>query len=215
MSMSEPNGSDTSALLLQILSLQAELTNLQCRYDALLASKERAASRYKADYKKWRTFKLWLCKNSNCDKEMLSMMNDTDCGIDQTFPGINKRRRLDGKRPLLAAFDHAEEQLSNKLALTRTYMLVFTRLLSISVNSGPAPDVPSKQHTVSPSAHALRDQAVSAKTAMPSSSKPLRPVQSVVKGILNEELAAGAFPPIQYLTDFHEHFGRHNCVTQY
>lgn len=203
--MSASKTNDTSALLLKISSLQAELSQLQRRYDALFASKERAASRYKADYKKWRAFKLWLSKSSNCDKEIHSMLKDTSCGADRTPSAINKRRKFDGMGPPLTAFDHAEEQMSNKLALTRTYIQVFTRLQSISTDSGSAPDVPtpSKQHMVSPIAHALRDQTISTKveTQPAAPSKLLRPVQeqSVGKGILDEELPAGAFPSIPML----------------
>jgi hypothetical protein len=123
MSASETN--DTSALLLKISFLQAELLHLQRRYDTLLASKERAASRYKADYQKWRAFKLWLCKSSNCDKEIYSMLKDTNCGVDRTASGIKKRRKLDGMDPPLSTLDHAEEQMSNKSALTRMYLQAF------------------------------------------------------------------------------------------
>ncbi|KAH7909274.1 hypothetical protein BJ138DRAFT_1155670, partial [Hygrophoropsis aurantiaca] len=37
-----------------------ELSHLQQQYDALLEVKNRAAIRYKLDYKKWRNFKRWL-----------------------------------------------------------------------------------------------------------------------------------------------------------
>lgn len=40
-----------------VLSLQLELNDLQARYDSLLEAKEKAAARYKNDYKKWRDFK--------------------------------------------------------------------------------------------------------------------------------------------------------------
>lgn len=118
-SMSASKTNDTSTLLLKVSSLQAELSHLQRRYDALLASKERAASRYKADYKKWRDFKLWLSKNFNCDKEIHFMLKDTDSGVDRTPSGINKRRKLDGMGPPPSVFDHTEE-MSNTSALTRT-----------------------------------------------------------------------------------------------
>lgn len=116
MSASKPN--DASTLLLKVSSLQAELSHLQHRYDALLAAKERAAARYKADYKKWRDFKLWLSKNFNCDKEIQFMLKDTDCAVDRTPSSINKRRKLDGMGPPPTAFDHAE--MSNNSPLTRT-----------------------------------------------------------------------------------------------
>lgn len=38
-------------------SLQLELKDLRRRYDSLLEAKEKAAARYKSDYKKWRDFK--------------------------------------------------------------------------------------------------------------------------------------------------------------
>jgi hypothetical protein len=121
--MSASTINDTSALLLKISSLQAELTHLQRRYDALLASKERAASRYKADYKKWRAFKLWLCKSSSCDKEIRSRLEDASHGVDWTPSGISKQQKIHWMGPPSTTFDHAEEQISNnlKLALMRKY----------------------------------------------------------------------------------------------
>ena len=42
------------------MKLKAEHAELQARYDALKDVKERAAERYKVDYKKWRDFSKWL-----------------------------------------------------------------------------------------------------------------------------------------------------------
>lgn len=40
-----------------VASLRLELKDLQRRYDSLLEAKEKAAARYKSDYKKWKDFK--------------------------------------------------------------------------------------------------------------------------------------------------------------
>lgn len=51
-SLPKPNGLLTDATFAQL-----ELVELQHRYDALLDAKEKAAARYKKDYKKWREYK--------------------------------------------------------------------------------------------------------------------------------------------------------------
>ena len=58
---------DTGSLRSQIASLQEELDSLRDRYDTLLEAKNRAAERYKADYKKWRDFKRWLFRDAETD----------------------------------------------------------------------------------------------------------------------------------------------------
>jgi hypothetical protein len=45
--------------------LATEFRQLQRRYDALLVSKHRAAERYRADYKKWRRFKDFMCQEDD------------------------------------------------------------------------------------------------------------------------------------------------------
>lgn len=57
----------TASLLSQIANLQAELNSLRDRYDTLLEANNRAAERYKADYKKWRDFKRWLFRDADTD----------------------------------------------------------------------------------------------------------------------------------------------------
>ncbi|KAG2366761.1 hypothetical protein BDR07DRAFT_1248695, partial [Suillus spraguei] len=96
-----------STLLLKISSLQAELLHLQRRYDALLATKERAAERYKTDYKKWRTIKQWLCESSNV-KEVHPLLKESNYDIYRKVSRIDKRRKFEEIGPDLSAFDDEE-----------------------------------------------------------------------------------------------------------
>lgn len=110
--MSGSNTHDTSTLLLKISSLQAELSHLQHRYDALLAAKERAAERYKTDYKKWRTVKQWLCESSDCGKEVHPLLKDSNYDVYRRASSIDKRRKFEEIGPDLSAFDEEEKQTS-------------------------------------------------------------------------------------------------------
>ncbi|KAG2348610.1 hypothetical protein BDR05DRAFT_862466, partial [Suillus weaverae] len=101
-----------STLLLKISSLQAELSHLQHRYDALLATKERAAERYKTDYKKWRTIKQWLCQSSDCGpgKQVHPLLKDSNYDVYRRVSSIDKRRKFEEIGPDLSAFDEEEEE---------------------------------------------------------------------------------------------------------
>jgi hypothetical protein len=109
--MSASNTHDTSTLLLKISSLQTELSHLQHRYDALLATKERAAERYKADYKKWRTIKQWLCESSD-SKEIHPLLKDSNYDVYRRVSSIDKRRKFEEIGPDLSAFDEEDKQIS-------------------------------------------------------------------------------------------------------
>ncbi|KAH7918521.1 hypothetical protein BV22DRAFT_982951, partial [Leucogyrophana mollusca] len=63
-------------LQFKIASLQAELAHLQKQYDSLLEVKERAARRYKLDYKKWRDFKRWLHDNHRKEEARMSLADE-------------------------------------------------------------------------------------------------------------------------------------------
>ncbi|KDQ49142.1 hypothetical protein JAAARDRAFT_43084 [Jaapia argillacea MUCL 33604] len=52
----------------ELAHLRVQIAQLQQRYDTLLQQKERAAARYKADYKKWRKFKDWLFQGDGFGK---------------------------------------------------------------------------------------------------------------------------------------------------
>lgn len=56
-------------------SLKLELSHLQRRYDELLKVKERAAERYKKDYKKWGEFKAWLFAETTNDNDILRALD--------------------------------------------------------------------------------------------------------------------------------------------
>jgi hypothetical protein len=65
-------------LHLKVSSLQLELSDLQSRYDDLLRVKERAEARYRADYKKWKDFKVWLFDSNKKFKETRKAMTGED-----------------------------------------------------------------------------------------------------------------------------------------
>ncbi|KAG1837709.1 DNA repair protein endonuclease SAE2/CtIP C-terminus-domain-containing protein [Suillus subalutaceus] len=170
--MSASNTHDTSTLLLKISSLQAELSHLQHRYDALLATKERAAERYKVDYKKWRTIKQWLCDSSD-GKEMHPLLKDSNYDVYRKVSSIDKRRKFEEIGPDLSAFDEEEKQMCKTL-----------------------PDVLGKQQEVPSTLHASRrETTVSMKVGMQPTTpfEPLFPIHehSIGKGVRNEDLPVG------------------------
>ncbi|KAF9784517.1 DNA repair protein endonuclease SAE2/CtIP C-terminus-domain-containing protein [Thelephora terrestris] len=63
-SSSDSNSTPTADVPTTISSLQTQLAELQSRYDRLFEAKAKAASRHRADYKKWKDFKDWLYKSS-------------------------------------------------------------------------------------------------------------------------------------------------------
>ncbi|KAH7905815.1 DNA repair protein endonuclease SAE2/CtIP C-terminus-domain-containing protein [Hygrophoropsis aurantiaca] len=65
-------------LLAKITSLQRELSHLQQQYDVLLEVKNRAAIRYKLDYKKWRNFKRWLHDSQRREGGEVCLPSDSD-----------------------------------------------------------------------------------------------------------------------------------------
>lgn len=114
MSASNTHWHDTSTLLLKISSLQAELSHLQHRYDALLAAKERAAERYKADYKKW------LCESSDCRKEVHPLL-DGNYDIYRRASRIDKRYKFEEIGADLSARRSRRPRRVRTQAFTRLY----------------------------------------------------------------------------------------------
>ena len=66
---------------------------LQHRYDALLASKERAAERYQADYKKWKRFKEFMCEEDD-DFAAVDGQSSIDRKVRQMAAFLRKRKRF-------------------------------------------------------------------------------------------------------------------------
>ncbi|KAG0706430.1 DNA repair protein endonuclease SAE2/CtIP C-terminus-domain-containing protein [Suillus ampliporus] len=184
---------DTSTLLLKISSLQVELSYLQRRYDALLATKERAAARYRADYKKWRAFKHWLCESSDGGKEVHHLLKDSNYDTYRRASGINKRRKFDEIGPDLSAFDNTEEQMSKT-----------------------PPNAFDRQEEVSSTPHALRRQVtVSTKVEVQPATPPKHPLplheHSVGKDIHDEDQPAGTsvLQSTDSRPDLHKRRGRY------
>ncbi|KAG1832807.1 DNA repair protein endonuclease SAE2/CtIP C-terminus-domain-containing protein [Suillus variegatus] len=164
--MSGSNTHDTSTLLLKISSLQAELSHLQHRYDALLAVKERAAERYKTDYKKWRTVKQWLCESSDCGKEVHPLLKDSNYDVYRRASSIDKRRKFEEIGPDLSAFDEEEKQTSK----------------TPSDAMGRQQEVPSTLHT------SRRETTISTEVGMRSAT-PFKPPFPIHEHSTGEELA--------------------------
>jgi hypothetical protein len=197
--MSASNTHDTSTLLLKISSLQAELSHLQHRYDALLATKERAAERYKTDYKKWRTIKQWLCESSDCSK-MHPLLKDSNYDVYRRVSGIDKRRKFEEIGPDLSVFDDEDEQMFKTCMYTGFHMSIS----SLAADVVLAPDALDKQQEVSSTLHpSRRETTISTKVEI----HPATPLKSsfsthehcVSKDIHNEVLPAGAFLTIHIL----------------
>lgn len=98
---------DTASLRAQVTSLQAELDSLRARYDTLLEAKNRAAERYKADYKKWRDFKRWLFRDAETDEHVKSFLKGGELVAYRRASALGKRKQLEEFGPNL---EHAGEE---------------------------------------------------------------------------------------------------------
>ncbi|KAH7889889.1 DNA repair protein endonuclease SAE2/CtIP C-terminus-domain-containing protein [Phlebopus sp. FC_14] len=92
----------------QIASLQAELECLRGRYDALLEAKNRAATRYKADYKKWRDFKRWLLEDMKRDDEVRVLLKEGDLDAYERASTLGKRKKFEVMGPDLGELSEGE-----------------------------------------------------------------------------------------------------------
>ncbi|KAF8558454.1 hypothetical protein OG21DRAFT_1390903, partial [Imleria badia] len=91
----------TPSLLSQIASLQEELHSLRARYDTLLEAKNRAAERYKADYKKWRDFKRWLFRDADTDDHVKPFLKSGELAAYTMASALGKRKQFDEFGPNL------------------------------------------------------------------------------------------------------------------
>ncbi|KAF9228646.1 hypothetical protein BS17DRAFT_691691 [Gyrodon lividus] len=96
----EPSA-DTACLLAQITNLQAELRSLRARHDVLLEANNRAAAHYKADYKKWRNFKRWLCEDFKKDDEVKLLLKAGELDAYKTASTLGKRKQFEVFGPKL------------------------------------------------------------------------------------------------------------------
>ena len=90
---------DTPSLLSQITNLQAELDLLRARYDTLLEAKNRAAERYKADYKKWRDFKKWLFRDIDADDQVKPFLKSDEFAAYTKASALGKRKQFEDLGP--------------------------------------------------------------------------------------------------------------------
>ncbi|KAF8840972.1 hypothetical protein BDN67DRAFT_996455 [Paxillus ammoniavirescens] len=101
---------DTASLLAQITSLQGELDSLRALYDTLLETNNRAAARYKVDYKKWRDFKRWLMDDFRKDDEVKLLLEEGEMDAYKRASTLGKRRQFEVQGPKL---EHSGEEDSD------------------------------------------------------------------------------------------------------
>jgi hypothetical protein len=82
-------------LHLKLSSIQLELSDLQSRYDDLLRVKERAEARYRADYKKWKDFKVWLFDSNKKFKESRKGITGEDKRVLDVGQATENARKLE------------------------------------------------------------------------------------------------------------------------
>ncbi|KAG6335218.1 hypothetical protein ID866_3863 [Astraeus odoratus] len=82
-------------LLAQVTRLQTELDCLRNRYEELREAKDRAAERYKADYKKWKHFKLWLDGDLKRDDEVHQTLKPDELGAYKRASTLGKRKQFE------------------------------------------------------------------------------------------------------------------------
>jgi hypothetical protein len=92
---------DAESLRTQISNLQAELDSLSARYDTLLEAKNRAAERYKADYKKWRDFKRWMFRDAETDDHDKPFLKSDELVAYTRASALGKRKQFEEFRPNL------------------------------------------------------------------------------------------------------------------
>ncbi|KIL00659.1 hypothetical protein PAXRUDRAFT_821457 [Paxillus rubicundulus Ve08.2h10] len=92
---------DTAGLLAQITSLQGELNSLRALYDTLLETNNRAAARYKVDYKKWRDFKRWLMNDFRKDDEVKLLLKEGEMDAYKRASTLGKRKQFEVQGPEL------------------------------------------------------------------------------------------------------------------
>lgn len=101
---------DTASLHAQIANLKEELDSLRARYDTLLEAKNRAAERYKADYKKWRDFKRWLFRDAETDSHVKARPKSGELAAYMETSALGKRKLFEGLGPNVdAEVDHEAE----------------------------------------------------------------------------------------------------------
>ncbi|EIN07620.1 hypothetical protein PUNSTDRAFT_114129 [Punctularia strigosozonata HHB-11173 SS5] len=132
--------------LLSDVGLAAELSQLQQRYDALLATKERAAERYRNDYKKWRRFKEYLFQE---DREVAQEVQENPAGrkMIQMASILRKRKRftdlgldtiLDQSEAALSTSNADEEALDGLSGSGTHGQLADSRLRPSDEHSSPS-----------------------------------------------------------------------------
>lgn len=104
---------ENASLRAQVTSLQEELDSLRDRYDTLLEAKNRAAERYKADYKKWREFRHWLFPDAETDDDIKSFLKSSERVAYIRESTLGKRKQLEDLGSNLQV-DHQTEDVKQE-----------------------------------------------------------------------------------------------------
>jgi len=111
------------------------LKGINERYDALRANKERAAERYKADFKKWREFNKWLFAEDDEHRK-----RRTEAGIlkeerkrRDLASVMRKRQKMIEIGPYLARFEGELEGVAGLTFISST--LVMLNVMSLTLGS--------------------------------------------------------------------------------
>lgn len=94
--MAETNAaSGNQSLVKQVDKLQEELDTLRKRYDELKEAKDRAALRYKEDYRKWKTFKQWFDEDTERDEEVRRTLKKDEWQAYKRASMLGKRKQYE------------------------------------------------------------------------------------------------------------------------
>ncbi|KAL4074615.1 DNA repair protein endonuclease SAE2/CtIP C-terminus-domain-containing protein [Scleroderma yunnanense] len=105
------SSNNVSSLVEQVNKLQEELDALRKRYNELKEAKERAALRYKADYRKWKTFKQWYIDDLDRDEEVRRTLKRDEWAAYNRASTLGKRQRFEVFGPHL---DNSSDDGSGK-----------------------------------------------------------------------------------------------------
>lgn len=105
------SASSTQSLVEQVNKLQEELDSMRKRYNELKEAKDRAALRYKDDYRKWKYFKQWFNEDLERDEEVRRTLKKDEWRAYNKASMLGKRKRFE---MLGLRLDNCSEEESEK-----------------------------------------------------------------------------------------------------
>jgi len=108
----EPGSANRAqSLVEQVNKLQEELDSMRKRYNELKEAKDRAAVRYKDDYRKWKSFKQWFIEDLERDEEVRRTLKKDEWRAYNKASMLGKRKHFEMLGPRL---DNCSEEGSEK-----------------------------------------------------------------------------------------------------